>query len=76
MEVTRRPLPYLARLSDERPLARVGEGAPLVRRDDGRRARLQPNGRLEASVLVSRVRFYLGPPRDREGRDRRVRISQ
>ena len=76
MELTRRPLPYLARLSAERPLARVGEGAPVVRRDDGRQARLQPNGRLEASVLVSRVRFYLGPPRDREGRDRRVRMSQ
>ena len=61
MELTRRPLPYLARLSDKRPLARVGEGAPVVRRDDGRHARLQPNGRLEASVLVSRVRSYLGP---------------
>ena len=76
MELTRRPLPYLARLSAERPLARVGEGAPVVRRDDGRHARLQPNGRLEASGLVSRVRSYLGPSRDREGRDRRVRMFQ
>jgi lipoate-protein ligase A len=76
MELTRRPLPYLARLADERPLARVGEGTPVVRRDDGGQAGLQRNGRLEVSVLVSRVRSYLGPPRDREGRDRRVRMSQ
>ena len=61
MELTRRALPYLAHLSDERPLARVVEDAPVLRRDDGRQARLQPNGRLEASVLVSRVRSYLGP---------------
>jgi len=61
MELTRRPLPYLARLSAERPLARVGEGAPVVRHDDGRQASVEPHGRLETSVLVSRVRSYLGP---------------
>jgi hypothetical protein len=76
MELTRRAVPYPAHLSDERPLARAGEEAPVLRGDDGRRARRPPNSRLEASVLVSRVRSYLGPPRDREGTDRRVRMSQ
>jgi hypothetical protein len=76
MELTRRPLPYVARLSDERKLGRVEHGAPVVRRDDGRQVRLRPNGRLEADVLVSRVLSYLRVRGDREERDRRARMSQ
>jgi hypothetical protein len=34
-------------------------GAPIVRRPDGRLFRVQPNGRLRATIRVERVQSYL-----------------
>jgi hypothetical protein len=34
-------------------------GAPMFRRGDGRLMRIDPNGRLEASLSVKRVQSYL-----------------
>ena len=37
----------------------AGRGAPIVRRGDGQLFRVQPNGRLAATIRVERVQSYL-----------------
>lgn len=50
------------------------QGSPRLERRDGRVVRLQPNGRLVATALVSRVQSYLHSERCRGRESFRARM--
>ena len=50
------------------------QGSPRLERRDGRVVRLQPNGRLVATALISEVQSYLHSKRRRGRESFRARI--
>jgi hypothetical protein len=57
--LTKRQIQRLGRLPPDYRIVSAQRRPPLVRRPDGQRLLVQPNGRLSASPLVERVQSYL-----------------
>jgi hypothetical protein len=73
-ELTQPQIARLASLPDGHAIVGKRQGSPLLERPDGRVVRLQPNGRLVATALVSRVQSYLHLERCRDRKSFRARI--
>jgi hypothetical protein len=58
-ELTQPQIARLASLPDGHAVVGESEGSPLVECSDGRLVRVQPNGQLVATTLVSGVQSYL-----------------
>jgi hypothetical protein len=57
--LTERQIRHMRKLPEGHRVVGMRDGAPLVRRPDGRLARLQPDGRLTSTIRVERVQSYL-----------------
>jgi hypothetical protein len=57
--LTQRQIRRLEKLPNGHRVVNTRHGAPTVRRSDGQLFRVQPNGRLTASIRVERVTSYL-----------------
>jgi hypothetical protein len=57
--LTKRQIQRLGKLPPDYRIVSAQRRLPLVRRPDGQRLLVQPNGRLCASPLVERVQSYL-----------------
>jgi hypothetical protein len=58
-QLTKRQIQRLGKLPPDYRVVSAQRRPPLVRRPDGQRLLVQPNGRLSASPLVERVQSYL-----------------
>ncbi len=58
-QLTKRQIERLRKLPPDYRIVSVQKRFPMVRRPDGQRLRVQPNGRLAVSPLVERVQSYL-----------------
>jgi hypothetical protein len=57
--LTQGKIARLAMLPDDHGVVGEREGSPVVERPDGRLVCVEPNGRLAATTLVSKVQSYL-----------------
>jgi hypothetical protein len=57
--LTQGQIARLAMLPDDHRVVGGREGSPVVERPDGRLVCVEPNGRLAATTLVSKVQSYL-----------------
>jgi hypothetical protein len=58
-QLTQRQIRRMEKLPSGHRVVNTRHGAPTVRRSDGQLFRLQPNGRLAATIRVERVKSYL-----------------
>ncbi len=58
-QLTQRQIRCMEKLPEGHRMASTRRGAPIVRRGDGQLSRVQPNGRLGATIRVERVQSYL-----------------
>jgi len=59
MLLTARQLERMRELPPDHTLITARDGCPILERADGRRWRVQPNGKLVPAPMVERVRSYL-----------------
>jgi hypothetical protein len=52
--LTKRQIRFMEKLPEGHKVVSIRDGAPIVRRPDGRLSRVQPNGRLAATTRVER----------------------
>jgi hypothetical protein len=57
--LTKRQIRSIGRLPEGHKVVSTRHGTPIVRRPDGRLLRVQPDGRLAATISVERVQSYL-----------------
>jgi hypothetical protein len=57
--LTQRQIRCMEKLPDDHTLVSARNGAPIVRGPDGQLLRVQPDGRLAATISVERVQSYL-----------------
>jgi len=57
--LTQRQIRFMEKLPEGHKVVSIRDGAPIVRRPDGRLLRMQPSGRLAETIRVERVRSYL-----------------
>ena len=58
-QLTQRQTRCMETLPEDHKVVNTRHGAPTVRRSDGQLFRMQPNGRLAATIRVERVKSYL-----------------
>jgi hypothetical protein len=58
-QLTQRQIRCMEKLPEGHKMVDTRHGAPIVRRSDGKLFRVQPHGRLAASIRVGGVRSYL-----------------
>ena len=58
-QLTQRQIRCMEKLPEGHKMVNARHGAPTVRRSDGQLFRVQPNGRLTASIRVESVQSYL-----------------
>jgi hypothetical protein len=58
-QLTQRQIRCMEKLPEGHKIVNTRHGAPIVRRGDGQLFRVQPNGRLAATIRVERVQSYL-----------------
>jgi hypothetical protein len=58
-QLTQRQIRCMETLPEGHKMVNTRHGAPIVRRGDGQLFRVQPNGRLAATIRVERVQSYL-----------------
>jgi hypothetical protein len=58
-QLTRRQIRCMDRLPEDHKVVDTRHGASIVRRPDGQLFRVQPNGRVTATIRVERVQSYL-----------------
>ena len=57
--LTQRQIRFMEKLPEGHKVVSIRDGAPIVRRPDGRLLRMQPSGRLADTIRVERVRSYM-----------------
>jgi hypothetical protein len=58
-QLTQRQIRCMEKLPEGHKVVNTRHGAPIVRRGDGQLFRVQPDGRLAATIRVERVQSYL-----------------
>jgi hypothetical protein len=58
-QLTQRQIRCMAKLPEDHKVVSTRHGAAIVRRGDGQLLRMQPDGRLTATIRVERVQSYL-----------------
>jgi hypothetical protein len=58
-QLTQRQIRCMEKLPQGHKIVNTRRGAPIVRRGDGQLFRVQPNGRLAATIRVEGVQSYL-----------------
>lgn len=58
-QLTQRQIRCMEKLPEGHKMVNTRHGAPTVRRSDGQLFRVQPNGRLAATIGVESVQCYL-----------------